>query len=420
MEYAIKYMKKVGIIAGARSPFVKSGTAFKNTSDLELSITILEALHKKTGIIPDELYFSNVLLNPRYPNFARELILRSSLPKTINAHFVSNNCISGLVAAMTLSERIRSGKIEKGYAGGVENMSSPVLRFTPDAQKFFVALSQAKSLSNKLSVAAQWRPRFALPELPSPKEPSTGLTMGQHCELTAQEFAITRQRQDTLALTSHQRAAAALDMLKTDIIPIAGVEKDTLVRGDTTLEKLSKLKPVFDRSDKGTITAGNASALTDGASLVALASEEFFAAKAETPLAWISDYEYSSIDPKQGLLMAPVFAVQKLLERNKLKFDDIDFFEIHEAFAAQVLATLDAWEKGWQKFPEFKALGSIDSAKINVLGGSLALGHPFAATGGRLLLNAARLLEKKGKGKGKAVISVCAAGAMGCAVLLEK
>jgi acetyl-CoA acetyltransferase family protein len=259
-----------------------------------------------------------------------------------------------------------------------------------------------------------------LPIPPSPKEPSTGLTMGQHCEISTKEFKISRETQDTIALASHQNGARAQQQgyLSEEIIPLGGADKDNLIRGDTTADKLAKLKPVFDRSEAGSITAGNASALTDGASVVCLMSEAEAAKQGREVLAFLDDVEYAALAPKDGLLMAPGLALPRLMHRNELSIDSVDRFEIHEAFGAQVAANLKVWKEGWTKFPELRPIGEIPNEKINVNGGSIAIGHPFAATGGRLLISAAR--ELKRSGKKTAVLSVCAAGGMGCAMLLRR
>ena len=296
-------------------------------------------------------------------------------------------------------------------------MSRPALAFQPQAEKFFLALSRARSISERLSILATFRPGFIMPIPPSPKEPSTGMTMGEHCEIMAKEFAISRISQDQWALESHQRAALASSLFAQDIIPVSGVTQDNLVRADTSIEKLARLKPVFDRSGQGTITAGNASSLTDGASAVYLVSETYARERGMPILAYVEGIEFAAIQPDAGLLMAPAFALPNLLTKSGLSVGDIDIFEIHEAFSAQVLANLSAWEGGWSRFSDYKAIGNIDRTKINPSGGSVAIGHPFAATGGRLMLSLARQLRAKKLRRG--VMSVCAAGGMACALMLS-
>lgn len=417
-------MKGVVILGGSRTPFVKAGGVFKNLSALDLGLANVAATISKLDLDPHilgELVYGNVLLNPRTPNLAREIVLRSSkLPDSLSAHFVSNNCITGLVAADFLAESISSGRVQAGLAGGVESMSCPTLTLSEQAEKFYLNLFQARSMGEKLAALAKFRPGFLMPQAPSPKEPSTGKTMGQHCEISAQEFGISREVQDQIAFQSHQNAFnAQQDQVFTEeIVELNGVSADNIIRGNTSLEKLASLRTVFDKSPAGTLTAGNSSALTDGASSVCLAHEDAEICKQLEPLAYIADIQFAGINPEDGLLMGPAFALNNLLQRNNLKIDDIDRFEIHEAFAAQVACNVQAWEKGWDKYPELLPLGELPQERINVHGGSLAIGHPFAATGGRLLLSLANELKRKNLKTG--VISICAAGAMAGAVLLKR
>jgi len=416
-------MTRVALVGGKRSPFTRAGTLLKKFSFLDLGIHVAEKTVEDLELSPsdlDEIAFSTVLLDPRFPNAARELVLRSSLPKSLSGHFVSNNCISGLVAVNLIRDGIACGRIQSGLAGGAESMSQPSLTLRRDAEKFFLNLSMARGFKNQLKAALKFKPGYLLPVPPSPKEPSTGLTMGQHCELTAKEFGIKREEQDEWALRSHKRAAAAKEsgILDTEIAPIEGVDSDNFIRKETSQEKLASLRPVFDRTASGTLTAGNSSGLTDGSSLVCLMSEEKVKAEGREALAYIDAIEFAAIDPKDGLLMAPALALPRLLERQGLGVADIDIFEIHEAFSAQVIANRMAWAQGWSKYPKLKPFGDIPDEKINMNGGSIAIGHPFAATGGRLLLSAAG--ELKRSGKKWAVISICAAGAMAGAVLLSR
>ncbi|MBX7143819.1 MAG: acetyl-CoA C-acyltransferase [Oligoflexia bacterium] len=416
-------MNRVAVVGVCRTPFVRAGGVFARYSFLDLGVQAVKGLISKINLDSsrvDELIFGTVLLDPRTPNYARELVLRAGLPKSLGAHAISNNCISGLVAANFIFEGIRGGRITTGIAAGSESMSRPTLTLHPKAEQFFLRLARARSLGERLAVMATFRPKFMFPMPPSPKEPSTGLTMGEHCEITAKEFGIARALQDEIALASHQRAAAAQarGYFAEEIVPLDGVDKDNIVRADTNIEKLAKLRPVFDRSERGTITAGNASSLTDGASAVALMSEVEARRQGREILGYIDAVEFSAIDPADGLLMAPATALPRLLQRQGVTINQIDLFEVHEAFGAQVAANLLAWEKGWSKYPEARAIGRIPSEKMNVNGGSIALGHPFAATGGRLIGNAlAELKRRKAK---RAVISVCAAGAMAGAMLLSR
>lgn len=416
-------MERVVLVDGIRTPFVKAGGVFGKYSALDLATRVTKALAERTaaksGVI-DELVFSSVLLDPRLPNLAREIVFKAGLPLTTPAHFVSNNCISGLVAASHIAGGISSGRITTGIAGGVESMSRPALALRPSAEAFFLKLARARTLGQRLSILSTFRPRFCLPIPPSPKEPSTGLTMGEHCELMAKEFSIARAAQDALALASHQNAARAIAAgdFANQIISVGDVAQDNLVRGDTSLDKLSGLKPVFDRSPAGTITAGNASALTDGAAAVLLMGEKTARERGLKPLAYVDAIEFAALPPDAGLLMAPAFALPQLLKKAGLSIEQIDLFEVHEAFSAQVLCNMEVWEKGWKRFPELKPIGKIPAVRLNVNGGSVALGHPFAATGGRLLTALAHDLQKKNMQRG--VLSICAAGGMAGAALLSR
>ena len=412
-------MERVAVVSGVRTPFVKAGTAFNNVSMQELGAAAIKALVARTGIDPkeiDEVVMGTVLLDPRTPNWAREMVFKAGLPRSVYADSVSNNCISGLVAVSRVADRIARKEIKTAIAGGSESMSKPALLFRKHAADIFFKLNKARSTADKLKLLLQFRPKDLLPLFPSVAEPSTGLTMGQHMEITAKQLGIKREDQDKIAFDSHQNAAKATadGRLTAEIEPLLGVSKDLLVRSDTTLEKLSTLKPVFDRSSQGTLTAGNSSALTDGASVVLLMSESQAKADGREPLAFVSAYEYAAIDPNDGLLMAPAIAVPRMLRRLGLCFDDFDLIEIHEAFAAQVLANIKAWEEGWKE----PAIGKLDRSKVNTLGGSIAIGHPFAATGGRIITTLANELKRRGLKRG--LISICAAGAMAGAMIIER
>ncbi len=412
---------KVAIIGGCRTPFVKAAGVFAEKSFLDLGSHVVKRLVAKLKLESiDELIFSTVLLDPRTPNAARELVFKSGLSPSLPAHFVSNNCISGLVAATMGAEAIVSGRLKTVVVGGSESMSRPTLTLRRSGENLFLRLARARTLGQRFAILSGFRPGMLLPVPPSPKEPSTGLTMGEHCEITAKEFAIPRQAQDALALKSHKNAAIAQEggVLAAEIEEFDGVDRDNLIRADTSLEKLSGLKPVFDRSAAGTLSAGNSSALTDGASALCLMADDEARKQGREILGYLEMSQYAAIDPKDGLLMAPGIALPKLISRAGLAVSDIDLFEIHEAFSAQVLANMSVWEKGWKKYPEIKAIGAIPDEKINVNGGSVAIGHPFAATGGRLILSLVNELKRRQKKVG--VISVCAAGAMGCAMLIKR
>jgi len=385
----------------------------------QLGTHVLKAAVEKYELTPeaiDEFVFSTVLLDPRTPNWAREILFASGLPKTIYAHSVSNNCISGLVAITSVAERIALGLTKTGIAGGTESMSNPPLMFSKRASKIFLDLMRARSFPERLKQIARFRPKDFAPNPPGVTEPSTGLTMGQHMEITAKDWKISRESQDKIAYLSHKNAHAATDdgRITQFIVPLAGVSKDLIVRPDTTLEKLAKLPPVFDRSDRGTLTAGNSSALTDGASAVVLMSESKANEEGREILAFVTAYDYAAISPDDGLLMAPAVAVPRMLAKANLTLSDFDLIEIHEAFGAQVEANIQAWEKGW-KLP---AIGTVDREKLNTCGGSIALGHPFAATGGRIVMGLAAEMKRRNLKRG--LISICAAGAMAGAMILER
>lgn len=413
------FPSRVAIVGGARTPFLKANTAFAHLSPLDLTGSLLEAYWSRASCSSDsvgEIVWSTVLHDPGISNVGREAILRSKLEKTINAHTISNNCISGLAALTVIADGIRSGRIKTGIAGGVESMSRPPLVFKREAQEIFLKLFGARSWQDRTRLMLRLRPNHFTPVPPSPREPSTGKTMGEHCELMAQEWGISREAQDVWACESHHAAHKSNADGSGDIIETHGVATDNIIRGNTSVERLAKLSTVFDRSSNGSLTAGNSSALTDGASLVHLMDEKIAEKQGRPIHAFIEDVEFGAVYPQDGLLMAPVVALPRLLARNNLTVSDIDYFEIHEAFAAQVLCSLKAWEHGWSKYPECR-IGSIPREKINVNGGSLAFGHPFAATGGRLVLNLARLLSQRAGSRG--VISVCAAGGMGACVLMR-
>lgn len=412
-------MERIAVVDGVRTPFVKAGTAFRDLSMQQLGAHVLKSLVARADLKPteiDEFIFGAVLLDPRTPNWAREILFAAGLPKTVYAHAVSNNCISGLVAISSVAERIALGLTKVGIAGGVESMSNPPLLFSAKASKRFLALTRARSFGEKLKLASGFRPRDFAPSPPGVTEPSTGLTMGQHMEITAKQLSIPRAAQDEIAFRSHKNAHAALEAgrLKELIAPIAGVDRDLMIRADTSVEKLAKLQPVFDRSSAGTLTAGNSSPLTDGASAVLLMSESQARGQGREPLAYVAGYEYSAISPDDGLLMAPVVAVPKLLTRLGLSLADFDLIEIHEAFGAQVEANILGWERGLMG----PKIGVVDREKLNTQGGSIAIGHPFAATGGRIVHALAVELKRRNLKRG--LISICAAGGMAGAMVLER
>ncbi|MFQ5641872.1 MAG: acetyl-CoA C-acyltransferase [bacterium] len=414
-----KSSTRVAVIAGARTPFVKAGTVFKNYSALDLGVHAVNGLIKIHKVPPeflDELVYGIVILDPKIPNMAREIVFRTELPSTIRAHTVSNNCITGIHAITAIYDSIIEGRTEVGIAGGTESMSNPPLLFGRKISRIFLDAASAKSFDAKFSNFIKIRPWHFKPTAPAIAEPSTGLSMGEHTEIMVKEWNIPREEQDEIAYRSHMNAHAATEdgRLKAEIYPLDGVDRDLIIRSDTTLEKLAALPAVFDPSPAGTLTAGNSSPLTDGASAVLLMSEQRAKKEGREPLAFIKAFEYAAIDPKDGLLMAPAVAVPRLLKQTGLKLSDMDIIEMHEAFGAQIACNIRAWENGWKE----EAIGKVELEKLNPLGGSIAVGHPFAATGGRIITTLANEMKRRNVKYG--LISICAAGAMAAAMILER
>lgn len=424
----MSFQKKVAIIAGSRIPFVKSMGQYQKYSNQDLLTHAMKDLVQKTKLEGKALgdVITGVVMNHPFDwNLSREVVLGSGLSPLTPGMNIQRACGTGLEAANLIALKIASGQIEAGIAGGSDTNSDIPLVGQRPLTHFLVKLQNAKTMPQKLAVLASFKPGMIKPQLPVVQEPRTGKSMGEHCEMMVKEWKISREDQDQLALESHQKAAKAVEEGFYDdlIAPFAGIKKDPITRKDTTLEKLAKLKPAFDKSDKGTLTAGNSTPLTDGASAVLLSSEEWAKQNNLKIRAYLVDAEVAANDfvAGAGLLMAPTIAVSNLLKRNNLKLQDFDFYEIHEAFAGQVLCTLRAWESAEYCKKELgrdEAMGSIDRHKMNVKGGSLAVGHPFAATGGRILASAAKILEQKGSGR--ILISICTAGGMGVAAIVER
>lgn len=421
-------MRPVAIIAGSRTPFTRSFTSYRKTSNKDLITAVLKDLVDKTkinNIRLGDVATGAVMKNAEDWNMTREAVLKSGLHPHTPGYDVQRACGTGLETAAHIALKIASGQIESGIAGGSDTNSDIAGVLPHEFSWLMMEFQKAPSLVKKIKLLSEFKPKFLLPKFPIVQEPQTGLSMGQHTELMVQEWGITQKEQDQLAFESHQKAAKAYEAgFHQDLVfEFHGLKKDSIIRADTTLEKLAKLKPAFDFSGKGTLTAGNSTALTDGASAVLLGSEDF-ADKYKLPiLAYFVDAEYAAVDfvKGEGLLMAPTFAVSRLLERNGLTLQEFDFYEIHEAFAGQVLCTLKAWESKdycTKQLGRSEAMGSIDREKLNVKGGSLALGHPFAATGGRIIASLAKTLAEKGSGRG--LISICTAGGMGVAAIIER
>lgn len=423
-----KTFRKVAIVGGIRLPFTKSMTTYQRYSNKDLVTAALKGLVKKYNLenkLIDEVALGAVMKNAEDWNMTREAVLGSGLDKKTPGYDVQRACGTGLETISQIALKIAAGQIESGIAGGVDT-NSDIQGAMPHSLtwKLLEAQSQKSSL-NKILHLLKIGPRDLVPKFPAVKEPRTGLSMGEHTELMVKEWKISRQDQDQLSFESHQKAAKAYhDNFYTDLVhEFAGLKKDSIVRADTSIEKLAKLKPAFDKSELGTLTAGNSTALTDGAAVVLLASVDEANKNGWPILAYFSDFASAAVDftNGEGLLMAPTMAVYKLLKKNNCKLQDFDFYEIHEAFAGQVLCTLKAWDDAnycKNVLGSSHVLGKIDRAKMNVVGGSLALGHPFAATGGRIVASLAKLLDQKGSGRG--LISICTAGGMGVAGIIEK
>ncbi|MDY7064221.1 3-ketoacyl-CoA thiolase FadI [Pseudomonas extremaustralis] len=422
-------LRRVAIIGGNRIPFARSNGPYATASNQAMLTAALEGLIERYnlhGLRMGEVAAGAVLKHSRDFNLTRECVLGSRLSPQTPAYDIQQACGTGLEAALLVANKIALGQIECGIAGGVDTTSDAPIGVNEGLRQILLQANRTKSMADKLKLLLQLRPHHLKPELPRNGEPRTGLSMGQHCERMAQTWQIPRAEQDRLALESHQKMTAAYaEGWHNDLLtPFLGLTRDNNLRPDLTLEKLAALKPAFERSDKGTLTAGNSTPLTDGASLVLLGSEAWAEERGLPILAYLRDGEAAAVDfvnGAEGLLMAPVYAVPRLLARNGLTLQDFDYYEIHEAFAAQVLCTLKAWEDAdycQTRLGLDAPLGSIDRSRLNVKGSSLAAGHPFAATGGRIIANLAKLLDAAGKGRG--LISICAAGGQGVTAIIER
>ncbi len=423
-------IKRVGVIGGVRIPFCRNNTAYADIGNFGMAVKTLGSLVERFGLHGVELgevAFGAVIKHSSEWNLAREATLSSGLAPTTPGITTARACGTGLDNAILIANKIATGQIAAGIAGGSDTTSDVPIVYGRALQQRLLAVNRAKKPVDKFKSAIKG---FSIGELapsfPGVAEPRTGKSMGDHCELMAREWNITREAQDQLAWESHQKAAAAYarGFFKDLVVPFRGLDRDNILRPDTTLEKYASLKPAFDRtSGHGTLTAGNSTPLTDGASAVLLASEEWAAERGLPIQAWITCSQVAAVDftHGEGLLMAPTVAVPRMLDALGITLQDFDFYEIHEAFAAQVLCTLRAWESEdycRNRLGRDGALGSIDPAKLNVNGSSLALGHPFAATGARIVATLAKLLEEKGSGRG--LISICTAGGMGVTAVLER
>jgi acetyl-CoA C-acetyltransferase len=421
-------VRRAAVIGGNRIPFARSNGPYTKASNQDMLQAALDGLVSRFALEDDrigEVVAGAVLKHSRDFNLTRETVLGSRLSSQTTAYDIQQACGTGLEAAILVANKIALGQIDNGIAGGVDTTSDAPLAVNDDLRQILIEANAARSTTDRLKALAKIRPQHIVPDMPKNAEPRTGKSMGEHQAITAKEWGLTQADQDELAARSHQNLAAAYDSGWQDdlMTPFLGVERDNNLRPDSTVDKLSKLKPVFGGPD-GTMTAANSTPLSDGASVVLLAAEEWAEEHGLKPLAFFVDAETAAVEyvnGKEGLLMAPAYAVPRLLARNGLTLQDFDFYEIHEAFAAQVLTTLKAWEDPTfckERLGLDEPLGSIDRDKLNVKGGSLAAAHPFAATGGRIVANLAKLLDEKGSGRG--LISVCAAGGLGVTAILEK
>ncbi|MFG0842618.1 acetyl-CoA C-acetyltransferase [Pseudomonas sp. FYR_5] len=421
--------RRVAILGGNRIPFARANGAYATASNQAMLTAALEGLierYRLHGLRLGEVVAGAVLKHSRDMNLTRECVLGSRLSAQTPAYDIQQACGTGLEAALLVANKIALGQIDCGIAGGVDSTSDAPIAVNEGLRHILLQANRGKSLGERLKPFLKLRPRHLKPELPRNSEPRTGLSMGEHCERMAHTWRVGRAEQDELALLSHQKLAAAYaEGWQEDLLtPFLSLTRDNNLRPDLSLEQLARLKPAFDRSGQGTLTAGNSTPLTDGASLVLLGSEAWAQQQGLQVLAYLVDGETAAVDfvtGREGLLMAPVYAVPRLLARNGLTLQDFDYYEIHEAFAAQVLCTLKAWEDAdycRERLGLEAPLGAIDRSKLNVKGSSLAAGHPFAATGGRILASLAKLLATAGKGRG--LISICAAGGQGVTVIVER
>jgi acetyl-CoA C-acetyltransferase len=421
--------RRVAVVGGNRIPFARSNTVYATASNQEMLTAAIDGLVTRYGLQGErlgEVVAGAVLKHSRDFNLTREAVLGSRLAPETPAYDIQQACDTGIQATVQVANKIALGQIEVGIAGGTDTTSDAPIAVNEKLRKILLEANRAKTLQGRLGALTKVRPQYLAPAIPQNSEPRTGLSMGESAALTALEWEIGREEQDQLALSSHQNLAAAYDrgFLDDLVTPFQGLERDQNLRADTTLEKLAKLKPVFGRGEAATMTAANSTPLTDGASAVLLCSEEYAAARGWDVLAYLTAYETAAVDyvhGGEGLLMAPAYAMPRMLAREGKSLQDFDFYEIHEAFASQVLATLKAWEDPIfckERLGLDAPLGSIDRDKLNVAGSSLAAGHPFAATGGRIVATLAKLLAEKGSGTG--VISICAAGGQGVTAILER
>lgn len=426
---ALTAPRRVAVLGGNRIPFARQFKEYAEASNQDMLTSALEGLVARYGLAGErlgEVVAGAVIKHSRDFNLTREVVLGSSLAPTTSAYDIQQACGTGLQAAILVANKIALGQIDSGIAGGVDTASDAPIMVSEKLRRKLLKANRAKTTADKVKTLGSIRPGDIGIATPANVEPRTGLSMGDHMAITAKKWGITREAQDALAAASHKNLAAAYDRGFFDdlMTSFRGVSRDTNLRPDSSVEKLAKLKPVFGKGDNATMTAGNSTPLTDGASVVLMGSEDWAAEHGLTPLAYFVDGEAAAVDyvhGAEGLLMAPAYAIPRMLQRNGLTLQDFDFYEIHEAFASTVLSTLKAWEDETfcrERLGLDAPLGSIDRSKLNVNGSSLAAGHPFAATGGRILASLSKMLHEKGTGS-RGLISICAAGGQGVVAIVE-
>jgi acetyl-CoA C-acetyltransferase len=407
-------VQRVAVLGGNRIPFARSNGPYATASNQDMLTAALDGLVSRFGLQGErigEVVAGAVLKHSRDFNLAREAVLGSRLSPLTAAYDIQQACGTGLQAITAAANKIALGQIDSAIAGGVDTTSDAPIGVNEGLRQVLLEFNRAKTIGARLRAATKLRPTHVVPNIPRNSEPRTGMSMGEHAAITAREWGIAREDQDELAAASHRNLAAAYDRGFFDdlVTPYLGLTRDQNLRADTSVEKLAKLKPVFG----DTMTAGNSTPLTDGASVVLLASEQWAKRHRIPVLAYLTWTETAAVDyvhGEDGLLTAPVYAVPRMLERAGLTLADFDFYEIHEAFASQVLATIAAWRKN--------GVGDVDRTRLNVNGSSLAAGHPFAATGGRIVATLAKLLKERGSGRG--LVSICAAGGQGVTAILDR
>ncbi len=422
-------IRRVAVVGGNRLPFARSNTVYARASNQDMLTAAIDGLAARYGLAGErlgEVVAGAVLKHSRDFNLTREAVLGSVLAPQTPAYDLQQACDTGLQATLAVADKIALGHIEVGIAGGADTTSDAPIAVNDRLRQILLEANRAKTAPARVKALLKVRPGHLVPAIPRNAEPRTGLSMGESAALTAVEWGIGRVEQDELTVASHQHLAAAYErgFLDDLVTPYLGLERDQNLRPDTTVDKLAKLKPVFGNGETATMTAANSTPLTDGASTVLLCSEDYAGRRGWEPQAFLTWHETAAVDyvhGSEGLLMAPAYAMPRMLERAGLSLQDFDFYEIHEAFASQVLATLRAWEDPIfckERLGLDAPLGSIDRDRLNVVGSSLAVGHPFAATGGRIVATLAALLADKGGGRG--VISICAAGGQGVTAVLER